>query len=223
MLSNMQRAQGQAPASGGVLLFNPNGTIKCLFCRRALFFEAINESDPPISLDCQPAFHVFCSSACLMRFLEHLQSRGVLREGQVQCPACGVWISPELMENALSRWKRSPIIESKAKKQSKLIESKRAPMETQNECGECKQVKPVTTYSCDHSLCATCKVTLTEKLKTEKYEPKPEHDPNCLLCRKPDSWFNKAKTFATSDTGMSAIKSAGEYGYRYCCSDCTVF
>lgn len=133
-----------------------------------------------------------------------------MADNVTHCPSCGIPINQDLISQAYN----SP----KPKEPELQIETA--------ECGECKKMKPVVSYTCGHFLCEECKGTLTEKMKETEYVYKAGDDPNCMLCHKPESWFSKnfvkAKDFATSDTGISVLKNVGQQGYKYCCSDCVI-
>lgn len=177
--------------------------LTCQGCK-----QLFSPKDGMIRLTCKPDFHAFCSSDCLIRFLHDQQRRGQMVDNVVHCPSCGIPISQDLISQAYTSPKpKEPELQSA-------------------ECGECKKMKPAVTYTCGHFLCEECKETLAGKMKETEYVYKAGDDPNCMLCRKPESWlsknFGKAKTFATSDTGMSVLKGVGEQGYKYCCSDCTI-
>ena len=180
-------------------------SLTCLGCKQ-LFVP----KEGMLRLTCKPDFHTFCSAKCLVRFLHDQQRRGLMVDNVAHCPSCGFPINPDLISQAYaSPQPQEPELQSAT-----------------TECGECKKLKPAVTYTCGHSLCEECRGKLKASMKEAEYEYKAGDDPNCMLCHKPESWlsknFSKAKTFATSDTGVSVLKGVGEQGYKYCCSDCVL-
>ena len=164
-----------------------------------------------IRLTCKPEFHVFCSPLCLVQYCADQEVKGMTSDDVVSCPACSRPIRPDLIAQAQANAKLTP-------EELQTVDKEM--------CVECSNWKPVVTYTCGHSLCEDCRTQLEAKVKDESYEYRAGTDPNCMKCRLPESWlakgFTKAKTFATSDTGMSVLKGVGEQGYKYCCSDCSL-